>query len=154
MLFRSSYTRKFQEVMLSIQIERRFTKPQIFTLYANQIYLGHGVYGFEAASQFYFSKHARDLTLEEAALLAGLPKSPEGLSPINYPERALRRRNIVLNALLEDGKITAEEATRAKNAPLKLEIQNPSNSIAPYLDRKSTRLNSSHIQKSRMPSSA
>jgi penicillin-binding protein 1A len=127
-----SYTRKFQEVMLSIQIERRFTKPQIFTLYANQIYLGHGAYGFEAASQFYFSKHAKDLTLEEAALLAGLPKSPEGLSPINYPERAIRRRNIVLNSLLEDGKITAEEATRAKNSPLKLEIQNPSNSIAPY----------------------
>jgi penicillin-binding protein 1A len=127
-----SYTRKFQEVMLSIQIERRFTKPQIFTLYANQIYLGHGVYGFEAASEFYFSKHAKELTLEEAALLAGLPKSPEGFSPINYPERALRRRNIVLNALLEDGKITTEEATRAKNTPLKLEIQNPSNSVAPY----------------------
>jgi penicillin-binding protein 1A len=127
-----SYSRKFQEVMLSIQIERRFTKPQIFTLYANQIYLGHGVYGFEAASQFYFSKHAKDLTLEEAALLAGLPKSPEGLSPINYPERAIRRRNIVLNSLLEDGKITAEEADRAKNAPLKLDIQNPSNSVAPY----------------------
>jgi len=127
-----SYSRKFQEVMLSIQIERRFTKPQIFTLYANQIYLGHGAYGFEAASQFYFSKHAKDLTLEEAALLAGLPKSPEGLSPINNPERAIRRRNIVLNSLLEDGKITAEEATRAKNSPLKLEIQNPSNSVAPY----------------------
>ena len=127
-----SYSRKFQEVMLSIQIERRFTKSQIFTLYGNQIYLGHGVYGFEAASQFYFSKHAKELTLEEAALLAGLPKSPEGFSPINYPEKAIRRRNTVLNALLEDGKITAEEATRAKNSPLRLEIQNPSNSIAPY----------------------
>lgn len=127
-----SYSRKFQEVMLSIQIERRFTKPQIFTLYANQIYLGHGVYGFEAASQFYFSKHAKDLTLEEAALLAGLPKSPEGFSPINYPERAVRRRNIVLNSLLEDGKITADEADRAKNSPLKLNLSNPSNSIAPY----------------------
>jgi penicillin-binding protein 1A len=127
-----SYSRKFQEVMLSIQIERRFTKPQIFALYANQIYLGHGVYGFEAASQFYFSKHAKELTLEEAALLAGLPKSPEGFSPINYPEKAIRRRNIVLNSLLEDGKITAEEADRAKNAPLKLNVQNPSNSVAPY----------------------
>ncbi len=127
-----SYSRKFQEVMLAIQIERRFTKPQIFTLYANQIYLGHGVYGFEAASQFYFSKHAKDLTLEEAALLAGLPKSPEGFSPITYPDKAIRRRNIVLNSLLEDGKITAEEADRAKNAPLKLNVQNPSNSIAPY----------------------
>ena len=81
--------------MLAIQIERRFTKPQIFTLYANQIFLGHGVYGFEAGAQFYFSKHAKDLALEEAALLAGLPKAPNYYSPINYPERALRRRNLV-----------------------------------------------------------
>ena len=127
-----SYSRKFQEAMLSIQIERRFTKPQIFTLYANQIYLGHGAYGFEAASQFYFGKRAKELTLEEAALLAGLPKSPEGFSPINYPERAIRRRNMVLNSLLEDGKITAEEADRLKNSPLKLNVQSPSNSVAPY----------------------
>ena len=61
------WQRKVQEAMLAIQIERRFTKPQIFTLYANQIYLGHGVYGFEAASQYYFSKPAKQLTLEEAA---------------------------------------------------------------------------------------
>jgi penicillin-binding protein 1A len=73
--------RKIQEIFLSIQIERSFTKQQIFTLYANQIYLGHGMYGFEAASQFYFSKHAKDLTLSEAALLAGLPKGPVGYSP-------------------------------------------------------------------------
>ena len=71
-----SFHRKVQETMLAIQIERRFTKPQIFTLYANQIFLGHGVYGFEAASEFYFSKPAKQLTLEEAALLAGLPKGP------------------------------------------------------------------------------
>ncbi len=62
------WQRKVQEAMLAIQIERRFTKPQIFTLYANQIFLGHGVYGFEAASEFYFSKPAKQLTLEEAAL--------------------------------------------------------------------------------------
>lgn len=67
-------TRKIQEAYLSIQIERSFTKQQIFTLYGNQIYLGHGMYGFEAASQFYFSKHAKELTLTEAALLAGLDR--------------------------------------------------------------------------------
>ena len=72
-----NFRRKMQEVMLAIQIERRFTKPQIFTLYANQIYLGHGVYGFEAGANFYFSKKAKDLNLEEAAVLAGLPKAPE-----------------------------------------------------------------------------
>src|SRR5438132_7222364 len=102
-----SFYRKVQEALLAIQIERRFTKPQIFTLYANQIFLGHGAYGYEAASQYYFSKPARQLKLEEAALLAGLPKAPQYYSPITHPERAIKRRNLVLNAMLEDGKITA-----------------------------------------------
>ena len=98
-----SFHRKIQEALLAVQIERRFTKPQIFTLYANQIYLGHGVYGFEAASQFYFSKPAKRLTLDEAALLAGLPKSPSYYSPITHPDHALKRRNLVINSMLEDG---------------------------------------------------
>ena len=127
-----NFRRKMQEVMLSIQIERRFTKPQIFTLYANQIYLGHGVYGFEAGANYYFSKKAKDLTLEEAAVLAGLPKAPNYYSPINNPERALRRRNLVINNMLEDGKITAADAQRAKSAPLGLKLQAEANDIAPY----------------------
>src|SRR5271165_365258 len=127
-----NFRRKMQEVMLSIQIERRFTKPQIFTLYANQIYLGHGVYGFEAGANYYFSKKAKDLTLEEAAVLAGLPKAPNYYSPINNPERSLRRRNLVINNMLEDGKITAAEAQRAKSAPLVLKLQAETNDIAPY----------------------
>jgi penicillin-binding protein 1A len=127
-----TYRRKLQEIMLSLQIERRFTKPQIFTMYCNQIFLGHGVYGFEAGAEFYFGKKAKDLTLEEAAMLAGLPKAPNLYSPINNPERAVRRRNLVINNLLEDGKITTEEATRAKNAPLKLNVQWDTNSLAPY----------------------
>ena len=86
-----TFHRKMQEILLAIQIERRFTKSQIFTLYANQIFLGHGVYGFEAASEYYFSKPAKQLTLEEAALLAGLPKAPGYYSPINHADRALRR---------------------------------------------------------------
>jgi len=77
--------RKAQEAYLAIQIERAFTKEQIFTLYGNQIYLGSGMYGFEAASQFYFSKHAKDLNLTEAALLAGLPKGPVAYSPLINP---------------------------------------------------------------------
>ena len=112
-----TFHRKIQEALLAIQIERRFTKPQIFTLYANQIYLGHGVYGFEAASEFYFSKPAKHLTLEEAALLAGLPKAPSYYSPITHPDRALKRRNLVINAMLEDGKITAQQATDARLSP-------------------------------------
>ena len=127
-----NYGRKIQEIMLAIQIERRFTKQQIFTMYANQIFLGHGVYGFEAGAEFYFSKHAKDLTLDEAALLAGLPKGPTVYSPIRNPERALHRRNMVINAMLEDGKITADAAARAKSGPVRLHLQASPNSVAPY----------------------
>ena len=134
-LFLSSektYGRKLQEVFLSVQIERRFTKQQIFELYANQIYLGHGTYGFEAGSEFFFSKHVRDITLPEAALLAALPKGPEAYSPLKYPDRALRRRNLVLSEMLADGKITAQQAKAAKAAPLGLHLEAPANSVAPY----------------------
>ena len=127
-----SFYRKIQEALLAIQIERRFTKPQIFTLYANQIFLGHGAYGYEAASEYYFSKPARQLKLEEAALLAGLPKAPQFYSPINHPERALKRRNLVLNAMLEDGKITSAQAEAAKNQPIILNVQKDPNSLAPH----------------------
>jgi penicillin-binding protein 1A len=127
-----SFHRKVQEAMLAIQIERRFTKSQIFTLYANQIFLGHGVYGFEAASEFYFSKPARNLTLDEAALLAGLPKGPQIYSPINHPDRSQKRRNLVINALLEDGKITATQAADARATPLVLRLAHDPNSLAPY----------------------
>ena len=127
-----SFHRKIQEALLAVQIERRFTKPQIFTLYANQIYLGHGVYGFEAASQFYFSKPAKKLTLDEAALLAGLPKSPTYYSPITHPDHALKRRNLVINSMLEDGEITAQQATVAREQPIRLELAHDPDSLAPY----------------------
>src|ERR1700726_4018908 len=123
-----SFYRKVQESLLAIQIERRFTKPQIFTLYANQIFLGHGAYGYEAASEYYFSKPAKKLTLGEAALLAGLPKGPGIYSPINHPDKATRRRNLVINAMLEDGKITAPLAADARSAPLVLHLQHDPNS--------------------------
>ncbi len=124
--------RKLQEVFLSIQIEHAFTKQQIFTFYGNQIYLGHGVYGFEAGANYYFSKPARDLTLPEAALLAALPKGPVGYSPILNPERAFRRRNTVINAMLEDGAITTTQANDAKGSPLGLHLAPPPNSVAPW----------------------
>ena len=127
-----NFHRKVQEIMLAMQIERRFTKPQIFALYANQIYLGHGAYGFEAGAQYYFSKRAKELTIEEAALLAALPKAPNAYSPILNPERSLRRRNLVINSMLEDGKITAEQAVRAKNMPIQLRLQSDPNFVAPY----------------------
>ena len=134
-LFLSSertFGRKLQEVFLSIQIERKFTKQQIFSLYANQIYLGHGVYGFEAGSEYFFSKHVSEVNLPEAALLAGLPKGPVGYSPLLYPDRCLRRRNLVLSSLEDDGVITKAAADEAKAAPLGLHLPEPSNSIAPW----------------------
>jgi penicillin-binding protein 1A len=127
-----SFRRKFQELLLTIQIERQFTKPQIFTMYCNQVGLGGGSYGFEAASEYYFGKHVGDLTLPEAALLAGLPKTPTAFSPVLHPERALQRRNQVLLALLENGKITSRQYQEAKVAPLGLHVQKWNNEIAPY----------------------
>ncbi|MGP8174947.1 MAG: PBP1A family penicillin-binding protein [Terracidiphilus sp.] len=124
--------RKIQEAYLAIQIERAFTKQQIFTLYGNQIYLGHGMYGFEAASEFYFSKHAKDLNLTEAALLAGLPKGPVAFSPLLNPDKALRRRNLVLSEMESDGVITHVQAEQARNAPLGLHIAQPVGSAAPW----------------------
>jgi penicillin-binding protein 1A len=124
--------RKIQEAYLAIQIERAFTKEQIFTLYGNQIYLGSGMYGFEAASEFYFSKHAKDLTLTEAALLAGLPKGPAAYSPLLNPDKALRRRNLVLSEMESDGVITHAQAEKARQAPLGLHIVQPDLSVAPW----------------------
>ena len=125
-------TRKIQEAYLAIQIERTFTKQQIFTLYGNQIYLGHGMYGFEAASEFYFGKHAKDLNLPEAALLAGLPKGPVAFSPLFYPEKAIRRRNLVLAEMEHDKVISPSEAERAMESPLGLHIAQPEMSVAPW----------------------
>ncbi|HLY63381.1 MAG TPA: PBP1A family penicillin-binding protein [Terriglobia bacterium] len=129
---RKSWTRKFQEMLLAIQIERRFTKPQIFTMYVNIIELGHGNYGFEAASEYYFGKHLNELTLPEAATLAGVPRSPTAYSPLLHPERAKERRNVVLGAMLETGKITPAQYRDARAAPLGLNIQKWNANIAPY----------------------
>ncbi len=127
-----SWRRKFQEMLLAIQIERRFTKPQIFTMYVNLIELGHGNYGYEAAAEYFFGKHLNQLTLPEAAMLAGVPRSPTAYSPVLHPERAKERRNIVLEAMLENGKITEAQYRAAKALPLGLNIQKWNNYIAPY----------------------
>lgn len=129
---RRTFSRKLQEVLLSLQIEHHFTKRQIFALYANQIYLGGGCYGFEAAAEFYFSKHASELTLPEAATLAALPKGPVEYSPVLHPRRALARRNLVIRALLRDGKITVAEAEAARKAPLGLRPHPAENPVAPW----------------------
>jgi penicillin-binding protein 1A len=127
-----SATRKIQEAYLAIQIERSFTKQQIFTLYGNQIYLGHGMYGFEAGAEFYFGKHANEVTLPEAALLAGLPKGPAAYSPLLNPDKALRRRNLVLTEMEQDGVISHLAAEQSRNEPLGLRISQPEASVAPW----------------------
>ena len=124
--------RKIQEAYLAIQIERAFTKEQIFALYGNQIYLGTGQYGFEAASEYYFSKHANDLNLTEAALLAGLPKGPVAFSPLLNPERALHRRNLVISEMESDGVITHAQAEAGRNTPLGLHLAQPAGTVAPW----------------------
>ncbi len=126
-----TFRRKIQEMLLALQIERRYTKPQIFTMYANQVYLAHGNYGFAAAAQFYFGKPVTDLNLQEAALLAGMVNGPK-FSPIANPEAALNRRNLVLRRMEEEGKISAAEANNAKKTPLGLHLQYPRNDLAPY----------------------
>lgn len=126
-----SVRRKMQEILLALQIERRYTKPQIFTMYANQVYLAHGNYGFAAASQFYFGKPVTDLKLQEAALLAGMVNGPK-FSPLSNPEAALNRRNLVLRRMEEEGKITPVEEANTKKSPLGLHIQYPRNDLAPY----------------------
>jgi penicillin-binding protein 1A len=121
--------RKIQEMLLAIEIEQRFSKDQIFTFYANQVNFGHGNYGVEAASRFYFGKSAKQLTLPEAALLAGLPQRPGELSPIDYPQRALARRNHVLKRMLEEKMIDAATYKAALEAPL---------GVSPHYDRNVT----------------
>lgn len=126
-----TFRRKIQEMLLALQIERRYTKPQIFTMYANQVYLAHGNYGFAAASQFYFGKSVTDLNLQEAALLAGMVNGPK-FSPIANPEAALNRRNLVLRRMEEEGKLSSVEATAVRKTSLGLHLQYPRNDLAPY----------------------
>src|SRR5437899_2816427 len=126
-----SFRRKVQETLLAIQIERRYTKQQIITMYCNQIYLAHGNYGFEAASQFYFGKPASQLKLAEAALLAALIRGPI-YSPVLHHQRALARRNLVIERMNHDGRISVREAQEAMKQPLALNLQYPRNDLAPY----------------------
>jgi penicillin-binding protein 1A len=126
-----SFRRKMQEMLLALQIERRYTKPQIFAMYSNQVYLAHGNYGFAAAAEFYFGKPVGDLKLQEAALLAGMVNGPK-FSPLTNPTGALARRNLVLYRMEEEGKITPSEAEAAKKTPLGLHVQYPRNDLAPY----------------------
>ncbi|HEY8232275.1 MAG TPA: PBP1A family penicillin-binding protein, partial [Vicinamibacteria bacterium] len=124
--------RKIKEVILAFQIEKNFTKEEILTLYCNQIYFGNGNYGVEAASRFLFGKAVKDVTLEEAALVAGIAQSPMRQSPIENPERALQRRNHVLDRMAEEKYVSREEAEAAKAKPIALRLRRDPPSVAPH----------------------
>src|SRR5438034_1744198 len=111
-----TFSRKLLEAMVALRIEREMTKDQILELYMNRIYFGSGCYGIETASQAYFGKDASKLNLSEAALLAGLIRSPNRFSPLKNPEGAVLQRNAVLDRMLELKKISAVEANQAKQA--------------------------------------
>ncbi len=124
--------RKIREALLAIQIEKQYTKREIFELYANQIYLGSGAYGVESAARIYFGKSAPDLNLEEAALIAGLPQAPSRYSPFVNPDLAKRRRDIVLGRMGAVGNITEEEKKATQNKPVRLVEKEQNRWFSPY----------------------
>jgi penicillin-binding protein 1B len=146
--------RKLTEIMIAIELEQKFSKQRIFEMYANEVYLGQRgsftINGFGEASRAYFNKDVRNLTLPEAALLAGMIQRPNYLSPYKNPKRALERRNLVLDSMVETGAITRDQADRAKASPLKLTAPNVEASDAPYFvdlvkDQLSTQFNEGEL---------
>ncbi len=131
-----TYSRKMREAVISIILEHRFDKKQIFAMYANEIPLGQigsfSIDGFGEASQDYFGKDVNKLDLAECALLAGLIQSPSRLNPFHHPERAIERRNLVLDSMVETGAITKDQAESAKQEPLHLVPGSVDESEAPY----------------------
>ena len=125
-------TRKLKEALLALQIERRYRKDEILTLYLNQIYLGGGAYGVEAAANRYFDKHVWELGLAECALIAGLPRGPSYYSPLVNQDRAVSRRAIVLRNLLDTGYITQEQYEQAVKEPLRVSSRSSAGTLAPY----------------------
>lgn len=114
--------RELAEMRISARIERHYSRQELFTIYANRTYFGEGLGGVQSASQYFFHKDPGDLSIAEAALLAGLVKGPSYLSPVRHPERALRRRNEVIDAMSQAGSISVSQADAAKNAPLQVAV--------------------------------
>ena len=129
---RKTVSRKLREAILSIQLERRYTKDEILSLYLNQIYFGSGAYGVASAARVYFGKPVRDLTLAQCALIAGLPKSPSRYSPLVNPELAIDRRNIVLRQMAATGAINNREYQMALEEKLPETQPTAEKSKAPY----------------------
>jgi penicillin-binding protein 1A len=113
-----TFTRKFNEILLAIEIERALDKQEIFELYFNRVFLGHRAYGFDAAAQVYYGKSITELTLAQHAMLAGIPKAPSRNNPISGPEASRERRNWILGRMLSLGYIDSDEYSTATRAPV------------------------------------
>jgi penicillin-binding protein 1A len=132
--------RKIREAFLAMEIERNYSKDEIFALYANMAYMGHGRYGLEAASRFYLGKPALEMDLAESALMAGLIQRPEGHSPFRDPEQAMRRRAHVLRRMVHEGYISEAHAAEAARAPLRLAKREKLGQAAPHFVEEVRRL--------------
>jgi penicillin-binding protein 1A len=131
---RRAFSRKLAEAVLALRLEQIFSKDEILEMYLNQVYWGHNNYGAETAAQTYFNKSARDLTLPEAAMMAGLIQAPEDYSPFNHYQYTKERQLTVLNRMRQLGWITAQEEATAKAAPLVLgEVKSFRSSVLPYV---------------------
>src|SRR5690606_16659238 len=128
------WTRKINEAVYARRIETFYDKDTILEGYLNTVYFGHGMYGAEAASQFFFGKEVKDLTLAEATLLAAVPKGPSVYSPVDHPEAAANRQKIILNAMVREGYVTRDQADHALNqrVALKHDQWDTGNKGAPY----------------------
>ncbi len=129
---KKTITRKIKEAILALQLERRYTKDEILTLYLNQVYFGSGAYGVESAARLFFGKPVSGLSLPECALIAGMPRAPSRYSPLVNLKLAIRRRNIVLKQMLLTGIITREQHRQAVNTPVRVPEKTQANLTAPY----------------------
>jgi penicillin-binding protein 1A len=130
--YEKTFDRKIKELLIAWKIENQYSKQQIFTLYCNQHYFGHGAYGVAAAADTYFGKTLGELTLGECAMIAGLPRSPGRYSPILHPDTARSRRNYILSRMVSEGMISPKMAAEAKEEPLLLTPRGRSAALAPY----------------------
>ena len=124
-----TYTRKIYEILLTFKLEHMLTKDQILEVYMNQIFLGNRAYVFAAASEVYFGKQLKDITIAEAAMLAGIPKAPSAYNPINNPKRARARQLYIIERMLDNNFITAEQAEAAKREPLRVKTNSDNTSV-------------------------
>jgi len=130
--YEKTFDRKVKELLIAWKIEKRYSKQQILTLYCNQHYYGHGAYGVAAAADTYFGKQLKDITLDECALIAGLPRNLTGYSPILHPNAALSRRNYILDRMVTEQMISPQTAKEAKARPIILKPHTRNTDFAPY----------------------